>query len=145
MNGAQINFRSWLFRVMTWDMILPIITLLTPVLVQRLFPKNGTVLAIATMLVPIAAFFVRFSVGRRHIAANNVSSKLRSMQFIVLCIGILALTIADSFVILSYVKHDQMTFLTLMATYFGAMIFAMYPGREPAAEDRDYVDEATNA
>jgi hypothetical protein len=138
MVARNVNFGAWLFRVLTWDGLLPAFVILAPMLIEVLIPNNRGAIEIAAVVLPITGFFIRISVGKRHIASNSCGVVVRRLQFGVFCLGILTLVLIDSVLILCHVmpkaapfatKADCIVWIVLFSTYLTSMTIAMYPGR----------------
>src|SRR5262245_48281882 len=102
MNHGQVNYGEWLLKLIAWDGALPIFIILVPTIVDLLFPNPPGAISFAPVLIPIAAFFLRFYVGKRHIDSNRCSRAIRNLQLVALCIGIFVLLLIDSLLILSH-------------------------------------------
>jgi hypothetical protein len=126
-----MTLTTWLFRLLTWDGILPICILLIPSLVEWLNP-NGNVNGIIYVAIAIAAFFIRAEVGGRHIESNNCSETVRRIQAGLFFLAIFILAFLDAFVMAVPVgalgQEDYAILAILLAVYFTLMALAMYPG-----------------
>lgn len=131
-----------MFRLFTWDGILPFCILLVPSIIERLIPNRGAI-EIAAVSLPIIFFFVRIAIGCRHIDSNHCSPRFQKIQVWTLVFGVFLLVLIDAFLILSHVMpkqavnnpKDLMITATIIATYFLAMSVAMYPGRSKPLPD----------
>jgi hypothetical protein len=135
---AQVNVGSWLLRVVAWDGLLPAFVALVPTMICALLPNNRGVIEIAAVVLPIAAFFIRVSVGTRHIASNTCGTIVRRLQCFVFIVGIIILALIDSVLILTHVmpkgtpfatSSDCIVWMVLVLVYLTSMTVAMYPGR----------------
>lgn len=140
----QVNYRTWFFRVITWDGLLPACILLAPTVAELLLPHNRGLIEFMAVATPIVAFFARIRAGKHHIASNHCTRVVRAIQFCVFCLGLFPLVLIDAVVILSHVmpagalfaaKEDRIVFVALVSIYLAAMLIAMYPGRAEAIAD----------
>ena len=131
-----------MFRLFTWDGILPFSVLLVPEIIERLVPNRGAI-EIAAVALPIIFFFVRIVTGCRHIDANHCTPGFQRFQVWAMVFGVFILVFIDAILILSHVmpndavnnRADWIIFATIIATYFLAMSVAMYPGRSKPLPD----------
>ncbi|HVA50266.1 MAG TPA: hypothetical protein VNH11_28185 [Pirellulales bacterium] len=134
---ARIDFGFWLRRVVTWDALLPIVIWVAPSVIEVLLPNRRGAMEIAALVLPIAAVFLRFRAGMRHIASNRCSRLVRGVQVAVFMVGMLPLILFDCFMILSHnmpalgpmPAEDVIVWSILLSIYVTAMVIAMYPGR----------------
>lgn len=135
---THVAYGLWLRHVVVWDGILPIVVLAAPFAIAALLPNRQGLLELTALGLPVAAFFIRYGVGRVHIASNNCSSTFRQVQFCVFFLGIVLLVFIDCAVILSHAMPPGAMFATdadrkiwaiLVGIYLAAMFVAMYPGR----------------
>lgn len=133
MNDSQdITFGRYLLRLFAWDGLLPPAIWLVPTMLRGLMPKNDAVVMLMTVLIPIAAVFVRYSVGMRYIRENHCGRIMRGLQRGILCCGILIMILIDT---LSIAMQDIVPFaeqivfsLVAFVFYLPLMAFALYPG-----------------
>lgn len=140
----RVNYWLWFYRLIAWDSLLPAIIVGVPMALHRLFPNAQGAIDLVVIILPIAALFIRFRSGQKHILENQCSRKLRQIQFAVLWFGILALVLFDAFIILkelfpnivilanlfpNFPLTDPQLIVIFLVTYFLMMLFAMYPGR----------------
>lgn len=135
----HVNIGKWLFRVGSWDGLLPIFVFSFPSVVGLLLPDNRGAMEITAVALPIAAFFLRFRAGRRHIAQNHCSTVVRGLQMVIFCLGLMILLLIDAVLILAHLMPEGELFATrtdlivwgiLFGTYLVVMTVAMYPGAE---------------
>jgi hypothetical protein len=128
----------WFLTVLTWDGLLPIVVIELPAIIQAIFPNQRVPVEISAVVLPITGVFVRIVMGRRHIASNDCGVVMRRVQFGFLCLGILALCLIETVLILSRImpknfvfmhKEDFIMWTVLGCTYLTCMTVAMYPGR----------------
>ncbi len=133
-----VDYRRWLWRVVSWDTLLPALIVLIPTVIEALFPKSPDLIVMLAALLPMITFLIRFRAGKRQIAMNRCSLLVRRFQFFVFCIGIVALIFVDCLLIASQAMpagalfadaSDWMNWAILIGIYFGSMTVAMYPGR----------------
>jgi len=131
-----MTLATWLYRLLTWDGILPVFVLALPSFIEWLLPNNRGAIEIAAVVLPIAAFLIRATVGRRHIAANQCSPVFRGRQYAAFYLGIFMFVLMDCVLILTHVMPrgafgpgDYMIFAIFIGTYMFLMAVAMYPGR----------------
>jgi hypothetical protein len=138
MPKGRIDFRSWFLTVISWDGLLPACILLVPYLIEILFPNIPAGIEIAALLMPITGFFIRFVVGKRHIASNQCSALFRGVQYFFLGLGIFVMVFVDAVLILAHIVPNGVLWAdrlhcTLWAVvaliYLTSMTIAMYPGR----------------
>ena len=134
----RLDFPSWLLRVLKWDGILPVCIVLIPSVIALLVPNRRGAIEMTAVIVPIAAFFIRFRAGKRHIESNNCGETMKVYQLCVFSLAIVALMLVDAFIVLSHVMPQRGGFVTTedlltlgipIAIYLSLMAFAMYPGR----------------
>jgi hypothetical protein len=144
-NGTEgpIDYGLWIWRVISWDTLVPASLLLVPIAIAEIFPRAETPLALAAALLPGVAFAFRFFAGRRQIASNRCSAQVRSRQHAALVVGILPLMFVDCSFILAHgppgapqplpvMPPEELLWLLLagcIVFYLTMMSIAMYPGR----------------
>ncbi|HEY1784117.1 MAG TPA: hypothetical protein VGG30_01165 [Pirellulales bacterium] len=140
---GQIDYGLWIWRVISWDTLVPASLLLVPITIAEIFPRMEVALALAAALLPGVAFAIRFFAGRRQIASNWCTQRVRSRQIAALVLGILPLMFVDCSIILAHgppgapqplpvMPPAEVLWLLLagcVAFYLGMMAIAMYPGR----------------
>lgn len=135
------NFIEWPVRIVSWDGMLPLCVAFAPTVVALLLPGKRGAIEITAIVVPVTAFFLRVSAGRRHIASNRCSTSIRVLQGWAFALATLALVFGDCLMILTRLLPAKDLFspaeLWLMVAvsyplYLMAMAFAMYPGRSDA-------------
>ncbi len=106
---GRVNYREWLFRVATWDILVVLCITLIPAVLVLVLPRNPNAfwkqpgaVALAAAILPPIAFLVRIKAGRRHIASNRCSGIFRLLQLCVFFIGIVPLLVADCLVVVSH-------------------------------------------
>jgi Gpi18-like mannosyltransferase len=134
-NIGHIDFAAWLFRLFTWDGVLPTCMMFLPAVIEQLWPNRGAI-ETATVVLPIVFFFVRIVVGCRHIDANHCSPGFQRVQAWALVLGVFILVFLDAVMILSNViprgavNLDDVVFVAIIVSiYLVPMAVAMYPGR----------------
>lgn len=134
----RVKYGAWLIKLVAWDGFVPLIVLLLPSVVEELFPNRRGAMELTALTVPIAAFFIRFVVGKRHIYANDCTDVVRCMQLVALCLAILLLVLIDTLIILANLMPkgamfatpvDWLVWAVLIGVYGICMAFAMFPGR----------------
>jgi hypothetical protein len=142
MPTGRVRYGVWALRVITWDAVLPVFVTFLPLGVRLLFPNRRGALELTAVMLPVAAFFLRFRAGKRHINANRCSHRLRRFQLFVFCVGILPLVLIDCVIILSelmpagaFGAADYIALGIMISIYLASMIIAMYPGREDVLPD----------
>ena len=131
----RINYGVWLWRVISWDTLLPAAMIFAPSAILWVAPNRQGFMEIAAVSLPIVAFFLRVSAGRRQIAKNQCSTRVRRIQFGIFCVGIFPLVLFDCFMILGELAnvgpgwdYDTVIALAVMiAIYLSAMVIAMFP------------------
>lgn len=133
MNDSQdITVGRWMLRLFAWDGLLPPAIWLVPMLFRNLMPRNDMALVFAIVLIPIAALFVRYSVGMKYIRQNRCGAIMQWFQIRVLWFAILIMVLVD---ILAIAMQDIVPFeeqvafaLAAYVIYLPLMAFALYPG-----------------
>lgn len=134
--AVHVQYGTWLYRVVAWDGLLPVFTMLVPVVLDYMFPVNPKLRDIAITVVPIVTFFARLSVGVRHVSSNQVGKAVRTVQYLAFILGILVLFTLDGLLLVmsafrdgQMVKGDE---LPVVGVWFGIylvfMVVAMFPG-----------------
>jgi len=128
---------TWLLRLITWDSLLPGLVWSVPYVIAALLPGNRGAIEAAAVILPIAALFFRYRVGRRHIASNFCGPLMRRFQVAALCFGIFVMVFFDTVMMLTHVMpkgaavatiNDLIVWMVLYSVYLAPMTFAMYPG-----------------
>jgi hypothetical protein len=140
-NDGQIDFAGWLFRLLTWDGVLPVCILAVPGLIERAVPNRGAI-EFAAVALPTAFFFVRIVKGCHHIDGNHCGPGFQRLQVWALVVGVFVLVFLDAIMILSHVMPrgalnggDFQVMAIMLAIYLIPMAVAMYPGRsKPLSE-----------
>lgn len=107
-----------------------------PFAIERLLPNNREAIEYAAVFAPTVAFCFRYVAGKRQIALNQCSGRVRKFQFVVFCCGVMPLAMIECVITLMHVMPKPrefweiaIVFGVLLAIYLLAMIIAMYPGR----------------
>ncbi len=136
MPAKELNYGKWLFRLITWDGLLPGCVVLAPIVIGFLFPNNRVPIELAAVILPIAGFFIRIRVGARHIASNHCSITVRWFQLCCFVLGVFPLVLFECFLMLTHVMPalimnwtDIAVCAILFAIYLTLMAIAMYPGQ----------------
>lgn len=138
MTAGQVDYGSWLLKVIGCDGLMPACVVFAPIVVRALFPNSRAAIEIIAVALPIAAFLFRAILGMHHIGSNNCVRAVRRVQLGIFCVGIVILALIDCFLILSHLmpdgalfaeREDRVVWLALISTYLLAMTIAMYPGR----------------
>lgn len=133
-------WKLWLTRVFRWDGVLPVVILLVPFVLRFLFPNQRGAIELASIILPIGGFVIRFLVGCHFINTNHCHSAFQTLQTCILVIGLGIMTLLDCIIILSVLMpqgalmvnaKDIAIWVSLYGTYLLLMIIAMYPGRAP--------------
>ena len=130
-------YRIWFGRVIAYDGLLPLLVWLTPWMAATMLPNRRGIIEILAILLPVLGFSIRYVAGRRLIAANFCSRRIRRFQFAGLCAGLVLLGFIDCVIVLLYVMPrgalqqpgDWLVLLILLGMYFLLMAGAMFPGR----------------
>jgi hypothetical protein len=133
---GRINYLFWLWRVITWDTLIPALVMLVPVAIETLFPRPDTPLLIAAAAIPPIALFFRMIAGGRQINLNYCSARVRLLQGIALGLGLMPILVLESMFIIFRrpVPRAGPLLAAFFGFYFMATIIAMYPGRTPSTE-----------
>ncbi len=142
MHTTRVDVRDWAGRVFGWDGILPIGIAVLPAGIALVLPNADGVLSVVAGIAPIAALFIRYYVGRRHLASNRVGPVLRAGQGIVFVAAIFWMCLLDCFVMILHfvpaVKDADYVAVGIgYGVYLVAMSFAMYPGRVECVATED--------
>ncbi len=139
MSDERVNYGSWLLRLIAWDSLLPACLMLAPLVIETLFPKQRGIMEITAVILPIGAFFLRIRAGKRYIASNRCSQKVRWFQHGALYLGIMPLVLIDCVIILSHLMPkgallasagDRIVLGLMFGFYLALMAIAMYPGKD---------------
>jgi hypothetical protein len=133
MSERRLNYGRWLWRIVSWDTLLPALISLAPAVIELVLPKPDAVIVAASVALPITAFFLRMRSGGRQIETNNCSEFTQQLQGVALIVGIVPLLALDALVIalpLNVLLDEWYFLVVLVAIYFAAMVIAMYPGAE---------------
>jgi len=84
----HVNSAHWMWRVVSWDTLLPAFVWVAPYIIELAFPRREGLIEAAAVALPIAAFFLRIHAGRRQIAIIHCADSTRRLQRIVLIIGV---------------------------------------------------------
>lgn len=143
--AVGVDYRRWLTSVLCWDGVLPILILATPQ-VALVCGAGRDWIEFLAITMPTLAFFVRIAVGYRRLAANRCGAILRSVQAVVFFLAAVLLVCIDALMLVSMEMNngwlwandaDLLVWIGLLAVYFAAMLFALYPGRTLMAETGD--------
>jgi hypothetical protein len=137
MTFRRINYGQWVLKLVAWDGVLPVVVLLAPFVVKLVFPNHRDVMEVTAVILPIAAFFIRFFVAQHCISSNQCTPLVRLFQIVSLCMAILVLLLIESLMILAHempkgamvaTTADWIVWVVLFSVYLACMSFAMYPG-----------------
>jgi hypothetical protein len=148
----ELDVVSWLFGVVAWDGLLPIGVYFTGRLLRFLSQRNndvaGPLILLASVIVlPVAAFLMRYLVGRRHIHRNNCSESTRRVQFAVFVFGVSNLALGEAWLTLFGIvpnlgpffgQNDPYVLGAFYCIYLVAMVISMFPGAR--ASDDEFFD-----
>jgi hypothetical protein len=137
MSTRRVNYGRWLWRIVSWDTLLPAIISLAPAVIELIVPKPDAVIVVASLALPITALFLRLRSGGRLIESNYCSSLTQQFQGLVLILGLLPLLALEAVIIalpLNALLDEWYYWSVLVAMYLGAMVIAMYPGAESVLE-----------
>ncbi len=136
-----INYSQWILRIIGWDGILPVFVASLSVAVAFIFGNNRPLAETLMVVLPIVALLFRFTIGRKHIRRNYCGEMFKGIQTGALGLAVLILLFADFFVVLTAFipknrRHpppeDVPIYIVALTIYLVLVVFAMYPGREPA-------------
>jgi len=144
---TRINYRSWLWRVIALDGLLPLVMWSAPIIVCWLVEDDEgdgqeASLAMTAIFLSLGALCLRFWHGTKHIGSNHCGKNFRAVQFLCFIAGIAFLWLTDMLAISCYdvwkesfdSVQEVIVFLSIWyAIYLPFMVVAMYPGREPKA------------
>lgn len=138
-------WKLWISRVFRWDGLLPVAILLIPLALRLLFPNQRWAIELASILLPVCGFVIRFVVGCHFIGTNHCGDTFRALQSICLVIGLGKMALLDCVIILSILMpqgalmmnaRDIAISVGLYGLYLLLMIVAMYPGRAPVQKPK---------
>lgn len=148
MAADRVNLRTWLFRVLAWDSLLPTAVATVPFGVELVAPNCRGAMEITAVVMPIVAFLVRVRVGTGHIGSNHCGQSMRVLQLVAFCLALLPLLLFDAFLILSHVMPkgamtagDRVILAAALLVYVGLMVIAMYPGRQDLLPPDESADQ----
>ena len=137
------DIRKWIFRIVTWDGLLPAAIWLSPLAVQFLIPDRRGAVELTAVFLPVAAVVLRFHAGQKRIWLNHCRPGMQRLQLAALCLGIFLLMFIDAVMILSHImpkgaafaaNSDRIIWAVFYLTYVFSMAVAMFPGRiQPAS------------
>ncbi len=122
----------WLTSLVAWDGALPALMVVTPIVLQWLWPLNAVARDFGVTIVVITALFVRLIVGWRHVGRNHCGSLTRFAQKTLLCILVICLILID--VLLMILPNPAGVLCVVFGIYAPLMLFVLYPGQEPDDE-----------
>lgn len=139
---------NWLARLLAWDGVLPAMVWAIPAVLNMILPDGELICLTLSILLPIAALLVRFSVGRAMIASNGCSPLFRHVQIVCLCVGLFILMCLDSLLIVLLSLNlpgnpDRevgvviVIFLMGYLPYLAFLAVAMYPGASAETEENE--------
>jgi hypothetical protein len=110
--------------------------------VQRLMQKQGEeaekVAMASSVLIPIAAFLLRWGIGRGHILKNHCGPFFRQVQTCCFYVGLISILLGECIALCIHAFDDDDAALAAIVAmtpfyllYLLLMTLAMYPGREP--------------
>jgi len=122
------RIQEWLLKLFLWDGMAPAIVVLTAPVCKLLFPGRPGFGELASIVVPIGAFLVRYVVGRRHFLEHSHCGWQVGLFFL----AIVLLTLFDGFLIIFRLNErvappDWTPFLYAYAVYFCMMAAAFFP------------------
>lgn len=138
---TRINYRAWLWRVIAWDGILPLVMFGLPYLLRWLLPNVNidAMPLLARLGVMFTSESLRVWFGLSYISSNGCPREFRVRQELALVFGVCLLALFDwlmSIVVLGGDPHMPAEYVgvTCVGLYVlssGLLIFALFPGREP--------------
>jgi len=128
----SVDVVYWLSSLVAWDGALPALMVVTPIVLQWLWPLNAVARDFGVTIVVITALFIRLVVGWRHVGRNHCGSVTRFVQKTLLCILVICLILVD--VLLMILPDPAGVLCVVFGIYAPLMLFVLYPGREPDDE-----------
>jgi hypothetical protein len=143
MSGRRVDYPAWILNVVAWDGLLPVLIFVVPKALNAAVAPHRELNEWIAIMLPLGAFFVRIAVGVRHIRLNGCPGFVRSVQFVAIAVGVLALFLIDCLLILAAelpagamfaTPVDLLCWAMSYAVYLVSMTVAMYPGRVPSPD-----------
>jgi hypothetical protein len=139
-----MRIQEWLLRLFLWDGMAPAVVVMTAPICTLLFPGRPGFGELASIVVPIGAYLVRYVVGRKYFLEH---AHYR-WQVAVFFVAIFVLTLFDGFLILFRLNErvappNWTPFLYVYGVYLMMMATAFYPfldGKEDAELQRAMAD-----
>lgn len=132
--SLQVNYARWFWRVAGWDVVLPIVIFVAPLVGELILGKHDQNCGIYVVFVAIPALFIRVLRGFAAIQTNTCGAVMRFFQGLFLICVAITMLLADT---MALAMHDiNPASLTLVIGTITSMaclpfmIFAMYPGVE---------------
>jgi hypothetical protein len=133
-----MNIRLWLFRLITWDGVLPVVVWTSPFLIRLILPNDQRALELAIVIIPAMSLVVRIYAGMHFINRNNCAVGFRILQMRALCVGTFLLLFIDlAFLFQTHIAPKgvrvvnpvaQSLCSAVLAIYLLSMAVAVYPG-----------------
>jgi hypothetical protein len=139
----KVNYGRWLFRLITWDGLLPGCVVLVPTVIEFLIPNNRGAIEFASVMLPVIGLLIRIRLGLRHIGSNHCTVAARCFQLCAFVLGILLLGLIECVLMLTHVMPplifvdwtDIVECAIPFLIYATLMAIAMYPGRAPSQQE----------
>lgn len=136
---GKINFRQWIFDVISWDGILPLCIFAISFAVAQFVAQNQFPAELLMVALPIIGVLIRFTIGKRKILSNYCPIWFRVIQFVCLGVAVVFFMAFDFFVVLgAFINKnavlgpaDWMVLGVIGAIYLTLVTCAMFPGRRP--------------
>ena len=139
---ARHPLSLWVLRLFGYDGVLPVVVLLVPALLTLMLGR-GVLIETAAVILPIGAFLIRAGLGLKIIDENACTQPFKRVQCVLLFLGLIALLLVDSFVILSWSlpanalgRRDYEITAIIYSFYLAMMAIASFPGFADR-QDRD--------
>lgn len=136
----QVNYAHWFWRVAGWDVVLPIIIFVAPLIAEMWIEKHEKNCGLYVVFVAIPAFLIRGWRGLAAIRTNNCGAVRRFFQGVCLISVAVIMLLADALALSLHdigpgVSGTLVIGLLALTISLPLMIFAMYPGLELRSSD----------
>lgn len=127
--------KEWVFSVFCWDGALPLAVVVIPHVVSILFGQRQGAKELTFLIVPVAAFVVRYLGGFSRYRAGRMYGWQLAMFFV----AIFVLFVLDASLVMASIIGGKipadylMFFAALYAAYLAIVSIAMFPGLEISA------------
>lgn len=142
-----LRYREWARNLICWDGVLPLVVVGVPALIRVLFPKNDGAIAVTTVIVAIAAFFVRGFKADQYFRGGEQYAG----QHLLFFVAIFCLVFVDALLIEMCqfgnlpLLGELLLFLGVYLIYLPIVGFSLFPLRLALNSRRRDMETAQNA